>query len=220
MLMRVFAAPNQTINRRDVPMGAVMQNRTVEGLLAYCDWLVDKGYATVAQVDPWRTATRKVFETVEGEEYASLDISGIDLADYLARFQTLAGSQYKSESIVTYGRRLRNALDAHEHYLSTGRPPTFRRGGSSPKKEGEAKPGAAAVAPAQGPAQTLSVAGPGLVEFPFPLRGGQMAQLRLPTRLDKSDVDRLSAFLRTLQAEEQPQIPRRTGEDDGQALAA
>ena len=47
-----------------------------------------------------------------------------------------------------------------------------------------------------------------------------MAQLRLPTRLDKTDVDRLSAFLRTLQAEEQPQIPRRKGEDEGQALAA
>lgn len=201
-------------------MGAVMQNRTVEGLIAYCDWLVDKGYATVAQVDPWRTATRKVFETVEGEDYASLDLSGIDLADYLARFQTLAGSQYKSESIVTYGRRLRNALDAHEHYLSTGRPPTFRRGGSSSKKESEAKPKAAGAAPAQAPAQTPSIGGPGFVEFPFPLRGGQMAQLRLPTRLDKSDVDRLSAFLRTLQAEEQPQIPRRTGEDDVQALAA
>ncbi len=201
-------------------MGAVMQDRTVEGLLAYCDWLIDKGYATVAQADPWRTAIKKVFETVEGEQYASLDISGIDLADYLARFQTLAGSQYKSESIVTYGRRLRNAMDAHEHYLSTGRPPTFRRGGSSPKQAGDAKPKATKTLAAQAPAQTTSLVGPGFVDFPFPLRGGQMAQLRLPTRLDKGDVDRLCAFLRTLQAEEQPQIPRRTGEDDGHAVAA
>ena len=109
-------------------MGAAMQNRNVEGLLAYCEWLIDKGYATFAQADPWRTAIRKVFETVEGEDYASLDLTGIELADYLARFQTLAGSQYKSESIVTYGRRLRNAMGAYEHYLNTGRPPTFRRG--------------------------------------------------------------------------------------------
>jgi len=203
-------------------MATAMQDRTVEGLIAYCDWLVDKGYATVAQVDPWRTAVKKVFETVEGEGYASLSLSGIDLADYLGRFQTLAGSQYKSESIVTYGRRLRNAIEAHEHYLSTGRPPTFRRGGSTAKKDGEAKPKAAkaATVQAQTPAQTLSVGGPGFVEFPFPLRGGQMAHLRLPSRLDKTDVDRLSAFLRTLQVEEQAQIPRRTGEDEAQALAA
>jgi hypothetical protein len=202
-------------------LGSLMQDRTVEGLLAYCDWLVDKGYATVAQVDPWRTAARKVFETVEGESYLSLDISGIDLADYLGRFQTLAGSQYKSESIVTYGRRLRNAIDAHEHYLDTGRPPTFRRGGSSPKQDGDAKPKATkAVRTPQTPAQTTGAAKAGFVEFPFPLRGGQMAQLKLPTRLDKRDVDRLSAFLRTLQAEEQAQIPRRTGGESDETIAA
>lgn len=202
-------------------MGSVMQDRTVEGLLAYCDWLVDKGYATVAQVDPWRTAARKVFETVEGENYIALDISGVDLADYLGRFQTLAGSQYKSESIVTYGRRLRNAIDAHEHYLSTGHPPTFRRGGSSPKTDSSTKPKAAKVArTAKAPTQTSGIAGAGFIDFPFPLRGGQMATLRLPTRLDKGDVDRLCAFLRTLQGEEQAQIPRRTGDSSEEALAA
>lgn len=199
-----------------------MQNRNVEGLLAYCDWLVDKGYATVAQVDPWRTAIKKVFETVEGDGYASVDLTSIDLADYLARFQTLAGSQYKTESIVTYGRRLRNAIDAHEHYLSTGRPPTFKRGGSSPKKDGDAKPKAvkASAVQTQAPAQAAGLSVVGLVEFPFPLRSGQMAQLRLPTRLDKTDVDRLSAFLRTLQSEEQAQIPRWTGDADDEVLAA
>ena len=36
--------------------------------------------------------------------------------------------------------------------------------------------------------------------------------MRLPKRMTKGDVDRLSAILRTLQAEEQPQIPERTGE--------
>jgi hypothetical protein len=199
-------------------LGSVMQNRTVEGLLAYCDWLIDKGYASIAQVDPWRTATRKVFETVEGEDYVSFDLSGIDLADYLSRFQTLAGSQYKAESIVTYGRRVRNAMDAHEHYLNTGKAPTFRRGDSSPAKASETKPRPATAAPAALPPGEAPSSGPSVVEFPFPLRGGQIAQLRLPTRLDKSDVDRLSAFLRTLQAEEQPQLPRRAG--DTEALAA
>jgi hypothetical protein len=201
-------------------MGSKMQENTVEGLLAYCDWLIDKGYATMAQVDPWRTAIRKVFEAVEGEGYTSLDLSSIDLAEYLSRFQTLAGAQYKSESIVSYGRRVRSAMDAHGHYLETGKPPTFRRRGSSAKTDGDAKPKAAnAALAAPAPAQTGNASGASAVDFPFPLRGGQMAQLRLPPRLDKSDVDRLSAFLRSLQAEEQPQLPRRTGERD-QALAA
>jgi hypothetical protein len=203
-------------------MSSTMQDRTVEGLLAFCDWLMEKGYASVTHADPWKTATRKVFETVEGEGYLSLDLSGVDVAEYLGRFQKLAGSQYKAESIVTYGRRLSNALDAYEHYLSTGRPPSFGRGGSSPKKNGEARPKQAKTtprtqAPAQLPAPNL---GTGFVDYPFPLRGGQMAHLRLPARLDKGDVDRLSAFLRTLQSEEQAQIPRRTGEADDDRLAA
>jgi hypothetical protein len=58
------------------------------------------------------------------------------------------------------------------------------------------------------------------MEYPFPLRGGQMAQLRLPTRLDKSDAERLCVFIRTLPMEEQAQIPRRTGEGSDEALAA
>jgi len=209
-------------NKGEITVGPPIQSRSVEGLLAYCDWLADKGYATVAQVDPWRTATRKVFETVEGDGYASLDLTNVDLDDYLARFQTLAGAQYKSESIATYGRRVHNAMDAHEHYLTTGRPPTFKRGGSSSKKDGDAKPKAVKASPAQAqaPVQLAGIGAVGLVDFPFPLRGGQMAQLRLPTRLDKTDVDRLSAFLRTLQSEEQAQIPRRTGEGSSEALAA
>ncbi len=46
------------LKRKEVKlMGSVMQNRTVEGLLAYCDWLMEKGYAPVTHVEPWKTAT-------------------------------------------------------------------------------------------------------------------------------------------------------------------
>lgn len=200
-------------------MGADMNSRTVEGLLAYCDWLAEKGYATGAQIDPWKTAVNKVFDTVEGEGYGALDLSTLDLDDYLSRFQTLAGRQYKAESIVTYGRRLRNAIDAQVHYLETGRPPTFKRGGSRPKHDGattEATQKKSARTKQSGatPSPTPYA---GLVEFPFPLRNGQMAQLRLPARLEKSDADRLAVFLRALQFDQQAQIPEHTGEG---ALAA
>jgi len=35
--------------------------------MAYCDWIKDKGYAGAAATDAWRSATKVVFETVEGE---------------------------------------------------------------------------------------------------------------------------------------------------------
>jgi hypothetical protein len=191
---------------------AELNSRTPGGTLTYCDYLTDKGYATSAQVNPWRTAVQKVFETVEGESWESLDLTSIDLDDYLSRFQTLAGAQYKAESITAYKRRIRNAVDAHEHYIETGRPPTFRQGARKAKAEG--KP----TAQAETVVEATPNAGPsddGLIDYPFVLKNGRRAILRLPARITSDDANRLSALLRMLQEDqpEQRQIPETTGED-------
>ena len=194
---------------------ADLNSRTPGGTLAYCEYLLVKGYATPAQVNPWRTAIQKVFETVEGERWESLDLTSVNLDEYLLRFQTLAGAQYKAESITAYKRRIRNALDAHEHYLATGRPPTFSRGGKRERAEEKAN-GSPAVsietatpsrAPATGKCSDLN-------DFPYPLGDGRMVTLRLPSRMKGDDVNRICAFIRTLQddAPEPRQIPERTSE--------
>src|SRR5918999_4657961 len=103
-----------------------LNSMKVSGVLAFCEYLTGKNYATTAQVNPWKVALRKVFGTVEGEGFEDLDLTSIDLDEYVTRFQIAAGAQYKAESITAYKRRIVNALDAHRHYLDTGRPPTFR----------------------------------------------------------------------------------------------
>ena len=192
-------------------------SKTPAGTLAYCDYLMSKGYATSAQVNPWRTAIQKVFETVEGESWESVDLTGIDLDGYLSRFQTLAGAQYKAESITAYKRRIRNALDAHDHYLSTGRPPTFRQGGKRQSGEEKAtEPPVSITEKAKPGSATAPVsAGSGMTEFPYPLGDGRMVTLKLPSRLKSDDVNRLSAFIRTLQDDspERRQLPERTGDE-------
>jgi len=199
-----------------------LNSKTPAGTLAYCEYLMSKGYATSAQVNPWRTAIQKVFETVEGEGWESLDLTSMNLDEYLSRFQTLAGAQYKAESITAYKRRIRNALDAHEHYLSTGRPPTFRQGGKRrpPEEVGggsqvvsiDAKANPAGAPPA------ASRGGSSMTEFPYPLGDGRMVTLKLPSRLKSDDVTRLCAFIRTLQ-DDSPE-PRQIPEQTGEALAA
>jgi hypothetical protein len=187
-----------------------MSTRTVEGTLAYCDYLRDKGYATAAQIDPWKTAIKKVFDTVEGEDYGSLDWSSIDMDEYLSRFQTLAGPQYKSESIVTYGRRMKNAFEAHQHYLTTGKVPSFRKGGSRNKaaeSDGVAPP--QNTPPTQAPSRLVSVPEVQNYEFNYPMSKG-MAHISVPSSMSKRDIDRLITVLQTL--EEQPQIPEHTGQ--------
>lgn len=194
---------------------AGLTDSTPGGMLAYCDYLMAKGYATAAQINPWRTAIQKVFETVEDEGWESLDLTTVNLDEYLARFQTLAGAQYKAESISAYKRRIRNALDAHEHYRSTGRPPSFRRGGAKREKTDDAPVVVSQIAPKQtaAPAQKGHS---GLHSFTYPLGDGHTAKLELPARMSSDDVNRLCAFIRTLQDDkpEQRQLPRQAGEQE------
>jgi len=205
---------------------AGLNDKTPAGALAYCDYLTSKGYATAAQVNPWRTAIQRVFETVEGDGWESLDLTTIDLDEYLARFRTLAGAQYKAESITAYARRIRNALDAQTHFIDTGRPPTFRQRGTKAKEE---QTGSVVKMDERQKAMAASTAGagvtptPGMTDFPYPLGDGRMVTLRLPARLKSDDVNRLCAFIRTLQddAPEPRQLPRRTteGEEDHRTAA-
>jgi hypothetical protein len=204
-----------------MPASGDLNSRTVAGLLAYCEYLMAKGYATPAQVNPWRTAIQRVFETVDTDGWESVDLATIELDDYLTRFQTLAGAAYKAESVAAYKRRIRNAIDAHEHYVATGRPPSFRQGGKRSAR-GE-KSGVDGTGKGVSDPATPSIpSGSGLMEFPFPLAGGQVAQLRLPKRLRGDDVNRLSAFLRTLQDDspEQRQLPQQSSNDEQESLAA
>jgi GH24 family phage-related lysozyme (muramidase) len=205
-----------------------LQSRTPGGAIAFSEYLAGKGYATTAQVNPWRTAIQKVFETVEGEGWEQLDLASIDLDEYLRRFQTLAGAQYKAESITAYGRRIKNAIEAHEHYLSTGKPPTFRAGPRKAKADEAASLSKAPVVnleskatPKAAPPAVPGTPSDGMVDFPYPLGDGRMVTLRLPPRLKSDDVNRITAFIRTLQDDsaEPRQIPRRTGEDEDHKAA-
>jgi hypothetical protein len=200
---------------------ADMESRTVEGLMAHCDWLKEKHYLGDSAVEGWKTAIKKVFEAVEGETFAQFDLSNLDLDEYLDRFQRAAGSAYKSETVAVYGRRIRNAIEAQLYYIEHRKPPAFR-GGARTAENGEGKTKAKArpkATLADAPNSQRIPAGE-LIEFPFPLRTGQMARLHLPPQgLHPKDADRMSAFLRTLQYEEQKQLPERTGEDGVEVAA-
>ncbi len=193
------------------PINNDMATRSVGSTLAFCDWLADKGYATSAQTDPWRTAIKKVFGTVEGDGYESLDWSALDVDEYVERFQKLASGGYKAESIVAYARRMRNAFDAHAHYLETGRAPSFRAGVKR-QKPAEKGNDDHAVVPIKHRQPVAEQAG--MVTFPYPLGDGRMISLTLPQRLKGDDVNRITAFIRTLQDDspERKQLPPQAGD--------
>jgi hypothetical protein len=181
----------------------VIATGTVDGLLAFCDWLVDKRYASSAAVGPWKSAATRVFAAVEGEEsYGAFEVTGLDLDEYMRRFENaVRGGSLKAESIAAYRARVRRALDAYEQFLEDGRPPQLRQG--RPRRQRTSQNGGDETArePARGEAPAPSAAS--LVDYPFPLTSGEMAYLRLPKRLTKGDAERLGTFVRTLVLEPQ-----------------
>lgn len=197
---------------------ADMNSRTVEGLLAFLDYLKEKHFLAPNSVEGLKTAVKKVFEGVDGANASAVQLADLDLDGYLRRFQVAEGRNYRPETIAVYGRRIKQAIEAQRHYVETGDVPTFKTAGTkaAPGKSSgtgsvpngkKSKSMPAAATPLSEPTAEL-------VEFPFPLRGGVMAKLHLPARLDAEDVTRISQFVRTLSFEPQKQIPERTGEDE------
>jgi hypothetical protein len=198
---------------------ATLNSKTAQGLLDFCDYMAKNGYGTPNAMEAWQVAIRKVLTAVEGDEFGATDLTSIDMDDVLQRFQTLTLGRYKPDSVTAYGRRMKNAMEAYFEFLETGRPPQKSRSttGSKSKAENKAK---SKRTPSGSLDASGSSSGGDLIKFPFPLKTGEMAELRLPARIQRDDVDRLSGFLRALQVEPQKELPPRTGEQTGDEAQA
>jgi hypothetical protein len=103
-------------------------------------------------------------------------LTTVDLESYLRRFQIAEGRGYKAETIAVYGKRIRYAMDAQRHYIDTGDLPTFKTGGVKSQNGGTAQKAKRSNATKADVKQPDPPAGE-LIEFPFPLRTGQMARV-------------------------------------------
>jgi hypothetical protein len=194
-------------------MASDMNSRTIGGLVAYCDWLLEKGYAGASQVGPWKIAIRKVFEAVDGTQFEGIAIDGLDLDDVFRRFRTLTAQTYKSESQDAYTSRVRRAIEAYEYWLTNDRPPVFRQVGKKTDDTDAPKASKQASKPTSDqPPIKVGAVDEEFIDYPFPLRNGQTARLSLPRRLERADVERMVQLLNALQYEPQAQIPERTGD--------
>jgi hypothetical protein len=194
-----------------------IQNGTAEGLLEFLEYVVKKGYGSAAAVNPWKSAARQVLQTVEkSDDYGGVDVRGLDLADYLDRFETLARGDLKVESIDAYRRRFTKAVQTYLAFIQDGKPPTFRQGGGArrPKAETTTLPKAKSAGAGGATAAPIAAQPPGerMIDYPFPLGSGAIAMLRLPARLEKLDAERLAAYLRTLVLEPQKELTQGDGE--------
>lgn len=187
------------------------------GLMAFMDFMIEKGYGTAGAINPWKSAAKQVFLTVEGEDFEGLDVRGFDIDEYMERFQNRSLGKYSSESLRAYRQRFRKAVEAYRAYLADPNwRPALKRS-PRPKKETSKPAESGPPASTEGAGQpSASVApSPSLIAYPFPLKGGQMAQLHLPTQgLDREDAERLTHFIRALVFDQPAQLNPGSPEGD------
>lgn len=204
----------------------VIGSGTANGLLAFCDYLKDRGIAPASAVNPWKSAAKNVFSRVEGtDDFGSVDIQAIDVDEYMTRFANKSRGEYKPDSLNAYSSRFRKAVEAYRGYLadpmgwrpklraSSRRSPEAGSNGRTSASDGGVLAQTAGTLNPVAPASPAAPQ-PGLIDYPFPMRNGEMAHLHLPSPLDKEDADRLTQFVRALVFERQAQLP--SGASDGE----
>lgn len=179
-------------------MGELLSAGTGQGLVAFLEYLKAKGLMKSTTSDSYRAAVSKVLEI--DEDWEKLNIRHLDVEEHLRRFETLSGSNYTPGSLSTYKTRFSRSVEMYLDYLespSSFRPRLQPRRTRSTLQE---TPGNESKAENASPQSTVRST-VDLIEYPFPLTTGDTAYLRLPRNLSSVDVERLSAFLRSIAIE-------------------
>jgi hypothetical protein len=169
---------------------------TGTGLVEFFDYAEKKGLMKSATARSYKSAAVKVL-AIEDED---VDVRTLDVDDHFDRFSHIYGHNYAPGSLGTYKARFKSGIDMYLDYLNDPQsfkaPTRVRR----PKRSYETTPGQRANSEAiehvsrdQNIPETDD-----LLSYPFPLRSGKIAHLRLPPQLSSEDAERMAAFLKSL----------------------
>ena len=170
-----------------------------KALVEHWKWAAQKGLMKLNTARTFQAACTQVLGVLDGWE--SLDVRALDVNDVCRRFVNKRNKDFKPDSLETYKRRFALAVRQFIQYAndpSTWKPSGQERSTRKEKRASRSIEPEPAISVAERPASGTSAGGGGLVEYPFPLREGRFAYLRLPSDLRISDVKRLTAYLNTL----------------------
>lgn len=179
---------------------------TGRGLVAFLNFAAERGLMNANTAGSLRAATKEVLSAVEPDGWEDLDLATIDTEDYAVRFERLRVGRLKPDSLSVYKSRFRNAVQMYLQYLES--PSNWRY---RPERPAAArKKSAAPPAPAAGSSEpsghaTTPASRPSTIEYPFPVRAGLIAMLRLPVDLTKAEGRRLAAFIDSLAIDGEPE---------------
>ena len=191
-----------------------MGDGKASNFIDYLDNLIEKGKATKGAVDPIRIAFRKVLQVVDGADWENIEVKGIDIEDYMARFSNLTMGKYSPDSLTAYKSRITRGINWYVKFLQIPgwtpdlqkRNPSTRIQPTQSKKNNSTSHHTTTSIQVQNSssAQAMpSVANdPSRILYPYPLSDGQLVHISLPVRLSKIDAKRIASFVESIAVEE------------------
>lgn len=143
-----------------------------------------------------KTACTNVLAALDGWE--GVDVRTLDIDDALRRFQNKRGREFKPATVRAYQQRFRFAVEEFLRYVAD--PSSWRSPSrvAATRKEPR-RPSAKEISPRTSDfTSTGPEAAAEWLDYPFPLREGRIARLRLPPDLKVAEARRLSAYLMAL----------------------
>lgn len=192
-------------------------NGTGKGLIEFLEWVGSSGEVNRSTANAYRTGTLNVLEIggPDGESGDELDMVSLDIDNHLDRFTRLKAGDYKTSSLNTYKTRFRNAVEMYRKWLENPASPAWKadlreRRATKSKKEAEVSADEAIPPTSPNGSSGNKDGNLELLEYPFPLKEGGTAYLKLPHDLHTSDVERMTKFLQSLAIDPPAELP--TGE--------
>lgn len=181
---------------------------TGQALVDFWKWTGEKGLVNQNTATARKVACTQVLSVMD--DWEKLDVSALNTDDVLRRFMNKRSKDFTPGSLTTYKSRFLQALaDFLDHAKSpaTWKPPSAGRPATAKKlamKNGDKPPVQEVHEEVIGAGTAVRT---GLVEYPFPLREGRFAYLRLPADLKAADVKRLTIYLNALASDDAELAP-------------
>lgn len=175
-------------------------------LVEFWKRVADKGLMKANTANAFRAACSQILAV--DEDWQATDVATLNVEQLLRRFQNKRHADFKPDSLEAYKRRFQTALRSFLEYAedpSSWKPPgqeRNRRRDQGDNLEDERPSAPRSVSPPKEPAdREQSSEYSEYIEYPFPLRPGRIARLKLPIDLTRTEVKRLAAFISTLNVE-------------------
>lgn len=184
-----------------------MSDSSGKSFVEHWSWAAEKGLMNANTAGGMRAAVTKVLSVEENPD--EVDISKLDVASILKRFENLKKKDFTPGSLETYKQRFRQAVKSYLEYIedpggwrwiARERPAAADRNGNGPKPKRRSAASPVSDAP-DAPEPPPQAQRGKTIDFQFPLREGVIAHLWLPADLRPAEVKRLNAFMTTLVVE-------------------